>query len=105
MPELNSKVALEKIQETELRAKKMAEEAKREALELLGQARLAKEGLLKTAQEKARIDAGKLKAKSEEGALGEAIDMRARAQAEALALKQAAEANLDVALRWIKDKL
>ncbi len=105
MPELNSKVALEKIQETELRAKDMAEEAKREALELLGQAKLAKEGLLKTAQEKARLDAQKLKAESEEEALGEAVEIRARAQAEALALKQAAEANLDAAVRWIKAKL
>ena len=105
MPELNSKVALEKIQETELRAKSMEEEAKREALELLGQARLAKEGLLKTAQEKARLDAEKLKAKNEEEAGGEAAEIRAKAQAEALALKQAAEANLDVALRWVKAKL
>jgi len=105
VPELNSNVALEKIQETELRAKNMAQEAKREVLELLGQAKLAKEGLLKTAQEKARLDAGKLKAKSEEEALGETAEIRARAQAEALALKQATEANLDIALRWIKAKL
>ncbi len=105
MPELNSKIALERIQETELRAKNMVEEAKREALELLQQARLAKEGLLKTAQEKARLESQKLRVRGEEEALEGAAQVKAQAEAEVQALKQTAEANLDQALKLMKSKL
>lgn len=102
---MDSKVALDKIKETEVKAQRIIEEARKQAIDILNQANLAKESIIKTVQEKAKLAARELKLQIEQETREELSSIQAKSQDEINAIKHKTSANLDKALEFIKEKI
>lgn len=99
---VDSKIALDKIKETEKKAEEIIEQAKGEAAHILRQATEERERILKTRQDQARLDAQKLKAHKIEETAEEIVLIEQRTQDEIKAIKEKAQGNLDRAVDFLK---
>ena len=102
---MDSKIALDKVKEAEQKAQQIIEEAQAKARDILRDAELAKESMVKAAQEKARLAAQKLRIEIEEEAKKEAALIQNKNEEDVRALKEKARANFDKALKFIKAKI
>jgi len=102
---MDSKIALDKIKETEVQAQRIIEEAKKQAGDILQEAQLAQESIIKTMQEKARLAAKELKLQIEQETQKEISGIQAKNQDDTRLIKEKASVNLDKALEFIKDKI
>ena len=95
----------DKIKEAEDQAQRIIEEAKKQALDILRDVNLAKESIIKTAQEKARLAAHDLKIKIEQETQKEISAIQNQNQEDIRQVKEKAKANLDKALQFLKDRI
>jgi V/A-type H+-transporting ATPase subunit G/H len=102
---MDSKIALDKIKETEVQAQRIIEEAKKQARDILQEAQLAQESIIKTMQEKARLAAKELKLQIEQETQKEISGIQAKNQDDTRLIKEKASVNPDKALEFIKDKI
>jgi len=102
---MDSKIALDKIKEAEAQAQRIIEEAKKQALDILRNVNLAKESIIKTAQEKARLVVHDLKIKIEQETQKEISTIQNQNQEDIRQVEEKAKANLDKALQFLKDRI
>jgi len=102
---MDVKLALDNVKEAELKAQEIVAQAKKEARNILHEASLNREAILRRAQEQAGIDSQKLKAKIESETQQELEVIRIQAEKETNALKENAAANIDRAADFIIDKV
>jgi len=102
---MDSKVALDKIKETELKAEDIIEQAKRESQGILHNARLEKERILAQAKADAERDAEGVRVKIRQLAATDAANIEGQSKEAVRALKEKAQPNIDKALDFLREKL
>ncbi len=102
---MDSKAALDKIKEAESNAQQIIERVKLDAHNILREAKLEKERVIKAAIEKAKIDSRKLRIKIQEEGSGEINEIKKQSGVEIETLKEQAKNNLDKAVEFIKHKI
>jgi vacuolar-type H+-ATPase subunit H len=102
---MDSKMALDKIKEAEAEAQRIIEGTKKQALDILADANLAKESIIKASQERARLAAKELKLQIEQETQKEILAIQNQNQSDISAVKEKAKVNLDKASQFLKDKI
>ncbi len=102
---MDSKEALERIKDAELKAQETIEAAKKEAHRILSEAGHEKERIIKLAQEKAGADIQKLKDNIKGLAEQESSLIRKQSQEEIEASKAKAASRVDRAAQFLKERL
>lgn len=102
---MDSKIALDKIKETEHKAQEIIEEAKKEAKKILREADLEKERIIKESKTQAKLDAQKLKDRARRDVQKEISLIESQTEEKGKSIKEKAKGNFDRALDFIKSKL
>jgi len=102
---MDSKVALDKIKEAEIKAQHIVEQAKLEARNMLQEGKLEKDRIIKIAIEKAKTDSQKVKNRITAETLRETSSIENKTKDEVGALKEKVMASFDKALDFIRSKL
>ncbi len=102
---MDSKGALDKIKEAELKAKEMIELARQEARKILQLAQLEREDILRGAQEKAALKSSELKEEIQRDTQNAIAVLKGQAQAQIAKINETAKGNIEAALDFLKTKL
>lgn len=102
---INSKVALDRIKEAELKAHETTEAAAKEAHAMLLEARNERERLIRAGLEKARADAKALMAKNEKEGTDEAAVIKKEFEEKIRIVREKARPRLDEAVGFIGKKM
>jgi len=102
---MDSKTALEKIKEAEIKAQDSLEQAKRKSRQILQEASTEKARILKQAQDQANHDAQNLQIKIEKETVEEIAAIDNQTSEAIKILRKGAQVNLNKAADFIKTKI
>lgn len=102
---MDSKSALDKIKEAELKAQQMLQQAKEESRRILQSAQLEREKIIQDVSVRAGLKSEELRSKMQEEAIRTSSSIKSQAEAEKEKVKIAAQANIAAALDFLKSNL
>ncbi|MFH0738465.1 MAG: hypothetical protein V2A59_01215 [Candidatus Omnitrophota bacterium] len=102
---MDSKSALDKIKEAELKAEELVEAAKKESLKIIQLAGLEREKIIQAAKARAREKSEELRKALDQETTKESSSIKQKFQAEQERIEKAAGVNIDAAVDFLKNHL